>query len=384
MDAGAQATPAPVGDSHDKRPDRRTFLAGFGAGAAAILIAGAGLTVNAARPVRPPAASSPPAATAAPAAANPAGAPTIEALPGIATLAGPVQRRLQTLPGGPLFWHIETFPTLGEAQARATDYAMAMEAEGKGWLFTLGAADARTPGATQLSQIGPLPIPVADEYLLQLSYQSRSGKLVGTEHFHPGVESWYMVQGEQRVELPTLDTELYARAGEGMLGPPGGTPLRIVNVGTGERRAFNLFVLDARQPASNEGADAATVDAAFKTSFQRGDLDATMDLFAAETVEISPFGVFPGKPAIRGSVETFMRANPGFEATFSESRVVDNTAVHHVTVTSRAIQATGIDRFVLIHTLVVSRGKIVSLSQQLDLTDPQTASYALGLAPEGR
>ena len=164
-----------------------------------------------------------------------------------------------------------------------------------------------------------------------------------------------MVQGEQRVELPTLDTELYARAGEGMLGPPGGTPLRIVNIGTGERRAFNLFVLDARQPASNEGADVATVDAAFKTSFQRGDLDATMDLFAAETVEISPFGVFPGKPAIRGSVETFMRANPGFEATFSESR---DRRQHRRPPCDRHLAGDPGDRHRpvrLIHTLVVSR-----------------------------
>lgn len=385
MDAGAEATPTHVEESNDKRPNRGSFLAGFGAGAAAILIVGAGFAVNSARPVRPPSTSSTiatssvatPATVAAP-------APTTEALPGIATLAGPVQRRISSLPTGPLYWHIENFPTIAEAQAHASDYAMAMEAEGKGWLFTLGPLEARTRGANHLTQIGPLPVPTSSEYLLQLSYQSRSGKLVGTEHFHPGVESWYMVQGEQRVELPTLGTELYAQAGEGMLGPPGGTPLRIINSGTGERRAFNLFVLDANKPASNEGADVATVDAAFKKSFLSGDLDATMDLFAPETVEISPFGVFPGKPAIRNSVETFMRANPGFQATFSDSQIVDNTAVHRVTVTSKAIQATGIDRFVLIHTLVVSRGRIVSLSQQLDLTDPQTASYSLGLAPEGR
>jgi SnoaL-like domain len=367
----------------EARRAQRMFLTGFVAGAAALAILGAGVVVNAARPVRPPSTTTVTNSTVAPTLATPASA-SGEALPGIATLAGPVQRRITRLPDGPLYWHIENFPTIAEANQHATDTAMAMEAEGKGWMFTLGNQEARTPGANFLTSIGPLPIPTSTQYMLQLSYQSRSGKLVGNEHFHPGVESWYMVQGEQRVELPTLGTELYAQAGEGMLGPPGGTPIRIINAGSGERRAFNLFVLDATKPASNEGADVATVDAAFKKSFQAGDLDASIDLFAPETVEISPFGVFPGKPAIRRSVEDFMRANAGFTATFSDSRIVDNTAVHRVTVTSKPIQATGIDRFVLIETLVVSRGKIVMLSQQLDLTDPQTASYSLGLAPEGR
>ena len=79
-----------------------------------------------------------------------------------------------------------------------------------------------------------------------------------------------------------------------------------------------------------------------------------------------------------------MRANPGFEATFTESKIVDNTAVHRVFVTSDPIRATDVSRFALIHTLVVSRGKIVMLAQQLDLADAETARYALGLAPEGR
>jgi len=368
-----------------QRLNRRSFLVGLGAGAGGVGLLGAGVAVCSARPVRPAASESRPPALATPT-ANAPGSIGVggDGLPGIATLAGPVQRRLSGLPPGPLYWHIETFASFDQARAASGQYAMPMEAEGKGWLFTLGQLEARTPGAQHLTQIGPLPVPDAAEYLLQLSYQSRSGKLVGTEHFHPGVESWFMVMGEQRVELPTLGQELRAAAGEGMLGPPGGTPLRIINSGSGERRAFNLFVLDATRPASNEGADVATVDAAFKKSFQAGDLDATMNLFAAETVEISPFGVFPGKPAIRGSVENFMHANPGFEATFTESNIVDNTAVHRVFVTSDPIRATDVSRFALIHTLVVSRGKIVMLAQQLDLSDAETARYALGLAPEGR
>ncbi len=235
-----------------------------------------------------------------------------------------------------------------------------------------------------MSEIGPVPAPVSTEYLLQLSLQTREPRLVGTEHSHPGVESWYILEGETTVRMRTLGQEVVVRAGEGLVGPPPGEPLQIFNTGAGRRTAFNLFVLDSTRPAQNEGADVATVDAAFKTAFAALNLDATMDLFAPESVEISPFGVFPGKPAIRASVDTFIRANPGFSVTFENSDIVRNTAVHRVLVTSDPIRATGISRFALLHTLVVSRGKIVMLSQQLDLADLETARYALGLAPEGR
>jgi hypothetical protein len=303
---------------------------------------------------------------------------------GITTVAGPIQKRLTELPGGPLYWQVETFPTLQAARAVEKGHAMSLEADGRGWLFTLGPQGATSPGGTFVAEVGPVPAPTSSEYLLQLSLQTRVGRLVGTEHSHPGNESWYLVEGEQMVRLPTLEQELVARAGEGMVGPPAGVPLQIFNTGAGQRKAFNMFVLDASRPLANEGADVATVDEAFKRAFAALDVDATMNLFADETVEISPFGVFPGKPAIRGSVETFIRANPGFSVTFENSEIVRNTAVHRVLVSSDPIRATGITRFALLHTLVVNRGKIVMLSQQLDLDDPETARYALGLAPEGR
>ena len=355
------------------------------AGAALV---GAGVAVRSARPVRPGAVeprpsivptSAPPTRTA-----DPTGISADDGLPGIATIAGPVEHRVTSLPAGPLYWQIETFPTFAAANAAATQYSMTLDAEGRGWLFNLAHQGDQTPGATHLAEIGPLPVPEAPEYLLQLSYQSRAGKVVGTEHSHPGVESWYMFAGEQTVQFPTLDQELSVSAGQGLMGPPANTPLRIINTSPQERRAFNLFVLDYTAPAQDTGASVAAVDAAFKQSFLNGDLDGTMDLFAPETVEISPFGVFPGKDAIRKSVDTFIRANPGFQVSFSDSQIVDNTAVHHVTLTSDAIKNAGVSNVSLIHTLVVTRGKIVMLAQQLDLADPETARYSIGLAPQGR
>jgi hypothetical protein len=58
--------------------------------------------------------------------------------------------------------------------------------------------------------------------------------------------------------------------------------------------------------------------------------------------------------------------------------------VHRAEVTSEPIRASGISRFLLIHTLVVNQGQIVAIAQQLDYSDTETARYALGLSPEGR
>jgi ketosteroid isomerase-like protein len=362
---------------------RRSFLSGAGTGLASAALLGAGIAVRTARPVRPGAAE--PRASVSPTPSSAAANTNADdGLPGIATIAGPVEHRVTNLPAGPLYWQIETFPTFAEANAAATPYSMTLDAEGRGWLFTLGHQGDQTSGATHLAEIGPLPVPEAPEYLLQLSYQSRAGRVIGTEHTHPGVESWYMFAGEQTVQFPTLEKEASVSAGQGLMGPPANTPLRIVNTSPQERRAFNLFVLDYSAPTQDTGASVATVDAAFKQSFQAGDLDATMALFAPETVEISPFGVFPGKDAIRRSVETFIKANPGLQVSFTESQIVENTSVHHVTLTSDAISKAGVARVTLIHTLVVSRGKIVMLAQQLDLSDPETARFSIGLAPQGR
>ena len=47
------------------------------------------------------------------------------------------------LPAGPLFWRVESFATLAQAQAAAGPMSLAAESNGKAWLFTLGPAGGR-------------------------------------------------------------------------------------------------------------------------------------------------------------------------------------------------------------------------------------------------
>ena len=67
------------------------------------------------------------------------------------------EKKISQLPAGPLFWRIENFPTLAQAQAAAGPTALAAEASGKAWLFTLGAKGGSSPGGTKVAEVGPVP-----------------------------------------------------------------------------------------------------------------------------------------------------------------------------------------------------------------------------------
>ena len=67
------------------------------------------------------------------------------------------EKKLAQLPAGPLYWRIENFATLAQAQAAAGLTALAAEADGKAWLFTLGAKGGSTPGGQEVAEIGPIP-----------------------------------------------------------------------------------------------------------------------------------------------------------------------------------------------------------------------------------
>ena len=46
------------------------------------------------------------------------------------------EKKIEKLPAGPLFWRIENFSTLGDAQAAAGPTGLAAELASKVWLFT--------------------------------------------------------------------------------------------------------------------------------------------------------------------------------------------------------------------------------------------------------
>ena len=80
------------------------------------------------------------------------------------------EKKLKQLPAGPLYWQVETFPTLAQAQAAAAETSLAAEVSGKVWLFTLGPKGNPTRGGGKVAEIGPVPAISAPEYLLRINH----------------------------------------------------------------------------------------------------------------------------------------------------------------------------------------------------------------------
>jgi hypothetical protein len=112
------------------------------------------------------------------------------------------EKKIAKLPDGPLYWRVETFPTLVAAKAAvgpdgwdpaevryATKTALIAEVAGKAYVVTLGAKGDSTPGGTELAEIGPLPPLSASEYLLRLNYGSGPVVSGNSSDTHAGAHS---------------------------------------------------------------------------------------------------------------------------------------------------------------------------------------------------
>jgi hypothetical protein len=160
-----------------------------------------------------------------------------------------VEKKVTRLPEGPLFWRIENFPALAQAQAAAGPTALVAEAAGKVWLFTLGPKDGATAGATKIAEIGPVPQIAASEYLLRIN---RAGGPPGAKtpvHTHPGSEAFYVLTGKLGQKTPHGVS--YAEAGATMNGHGADMPMEVFSAGASDLDQLVMFVVDANRPFSS-------------------------------------------------------------------------------------------------------------------------------------
>lgn len=159
------------------------------------------------------------------------------------------EKKVTQLPPGPWFWRIENFPSLAEAQAAAGPTALAAQAAGKAWLFTLGPPGGSSPGSGKVAEIGPVPPLSASEYLLRINGAGGPPGVKTPVHTHPGSETFYVLTGELTQKTP--DGTHRVSAGQSMLGHPPGTPMQVSNSGSSELSALVMFVADATKPFSS-------------------------------------------------------------------------------------------------------------------------------------
>lgn len=159
-----------------------------------------------------------------------------------------VEKRVKELPPGPLYWRLENFATLAQAQAAAGSTSLAAEVVGKVWLFTLGAKGGATVGGTWVAEIGPVPAFDASEYLLRINHAGGAPGSKTSVHSHPGSESFYVVSGRLGQKTPNGVNRV--EAGQSMIGHGPDTPMEVFNSGTTDLEQLVMFVVDASRPFS--------------------------------------------------------------------------------------------------------------------------------------
>lgn len=176
-------------------------------------------------------------------------APSVAQQPPALSVKPVVEKKLKELPPGPLFWRIETFPTLSQAQAAAGPTALAAEISGKVWLFTLGSKGGATAGAVKVAEVGPVPPVQAPEYLLRINHASGPPGARTPPHSHPGSEAFYVLKG--RLGQRTPHGIVHADAGAAMNGHGADMPMEVFSAGTVDLDQLVMFVVDATRPFSS-------------------------------------------------------------------------------------------------------------------------------------
>jgi quercetin dioxygenase-like cupin family protein len=161
------------------------------------------------------------------------------------------------LPDGlkePLFWHIDRFDSAPNARAAVRATSVAFEAAGTSWLMTIESETSDHHGGHHVAAVGPLPLPRAAQYRMQVLSSALTPGMYSTVHHHSGVEAIYVIEGEGCFETPTRGFRV--RKGD-TLAMAGGTSMRAVVTGSTLRHVLGVIVHDAAQPPTmrmEEGA----------------------------------------------------------------------------------------------------------------------------------
>lgn len=154
---------------------------------------------------------------------------------------------LDSLPPGPLFWHLYTYPSVAAAsEAKGSSSGTVIESFGKVWLFKIAPAEWKPAGGDRAAVIGPLPVPPAQKYLARYMESIEAPTVTGTPvHTHPGPEAWYLLGGAQCLRTPGKTFVIHA--GEtGFV--PGDEPMALKPSGAEPRHSLVLVLHDASQP----------------------------------------------------------------------------------------------------------------------------------------
>ena len=159
------------------------------------------------------------------------------------------EKKVSELPAGSLFWRIENFTALAQAQAAAGPLSLVAESAGKVWLFTLGPAGGASAGAVKVAEFGPIPRVTAPQYLLRINEASGPPGSVTPVHTHPGSEAFFVLAGEQSIRSP--HGVMKVQVGQPEAGHGADMPMQVSSSGSTDLLSLVMFVVDATRPFSS-------------------------------------------------------------------------------------------------------------------------------------
>ena len=171
------------------------------------------------------------------------------AAPGSFYVIPVAEKTVSRLPDGPLFWRVESMPSITAARAAAGPFSLAVETAGTVWLITLGAAGGSTADATLAAEIGPLPAVRAHRYLLRVNHAGGPPGSSTPVHTHPGSESFFVLKGQLSQQAPT--GVMRVGAGHAMSGHEPGMIMQLRSSGQTDLEQLVMFVVDADKPFSS-------------------------------------------------------------------------------------------------------------------------------------
>jgi len=154
----------------------------------------------------------------------------------------------------PLYWHLDTFPTMADARRAKGPRGTVVESLGRIWLFTIADADYRPSGpGTRVARVGPLPLARAERFAAVYMEGVFKPGMETEVHRHAGAEAWYTLEGSMCVETPS--GRLEQRAGEPGVVVRDGVPMMLTGTGSDARRSVVLILQDTTQPRSTPAHD---------------------------------------------------------------------------------------------------------------------------------
>ena len=104
-----------------------------------------------------------------------------------------------------LYWHIHEASDLATAtaEARRHPWSRVIRSHSRDWLYVLSESSARIDFGIHKSTIGPLALPAGRPTTIRFIESVFPPGMQTRVHAHPGVEAFYVVEGEQCMETPS-------------------------------------------------------------------------------------------------------------------------------------------------------------------------------------